>query len=284
MTQQSSINVLIGVLSMIENIKKYTEANRVAWNQVMPKHQAVEKEELDKYFSQPGYIDQEEEEFLAVLNKIDIRNKDVIHLCCNNGTELLSLKNMGAGRCVGVDISDEAIIEATERSQKCNIDCEFIRSDVYDISEALYDSFDIVHITAGGIGWIPDLILLFQIAACLLRKGGRILIYEIHPFSETLPFDDAETDNPLQIVEPYFRDKPIVENSSMDYVGGTEYDAKTHYWSIHTLSDLIMGILDNGMAIELLSEHERDISEGHGRQEKLNAGIPLSFILIGRKN
>jgi len=55
-------------------------------------------------------------------------------------------------------------------------------------------------------------------------------------------------------------------------------------WSIHTLSDLIMGILDNGMAIELLSEHERDISEGHGRQEKLNAGIPLSFILIGRKN
>ncbi len=63
---------------MIENIKKYTEANRVAWNQVMPKHQAVEKEELDKYFSQPGYIDQEEEEFLAVLNRIkSLRNQDI---------------------------------------------------------------------------------------------------------------------------------------------------------------------------------------------------------------
>ena len=52
---------------MIENIKKYTEANRVAWNQVMPKHQAVEKEELDKYFSQPSYIDQEEEEFTGIF-------------------------------------------------------------------------------------------------------------------------------------------------------------------------------------------------------------------------
>lgn len=52
---------------MIENIKKYTESNRVAWNQVMPKHQAVEKEELDKCFSQPSYIDQEEEEFTGIF-------------------------------------------------------------------------------------------------------------------------------------------------------------------------------------------------------------------------
>lgn len=268
---------------MIEDIKKYTEVNREAWNEVMPKHQAAAKEKLDKYFSQPGYIDQEEEEFLTVLNKIDIKNKDVIHLCCNNGTELLSLKNMGARKCIGIDISDEAVIEANDRAQKCNIDCQFIRSDVYDISEDLYDSFDIVHITSGGIGWIPDLNRFYEIAAFLLRKGGRILFYEIHPFSETIPFDDVETENPLQIIEPYFRDEPIVENSSLDYVGKTEYDAKTQYWSVHTISDLIMGMINNGMVVEHFSEHTRDISAGHRRQEEMNAGIPLSFILVGRK-
>jgi ubiquinone/menaquinone biosynthesis C-methylase UbiE len=58
---------------------------------------------------------------------------------------------MGAGRCVGIDISDEAVIEANERARKCNIDCQFIRSDVYDISKTLYNSFDVVHITAKGI-------------------------------------------------------------------------------------------------------------------------------------
>ncbi len=268
---------------MIENIKKYTEANREAWNEVMPKHQAAAKEELDKWFSQPGYIDHEDEELLSVFKKIDIQGKDIVHLCCNNGTELLSLKNMGAGRCVGIDISDEAIMEANERAKKCHIDCQFIRSDVYDISEILYNSFDIVHITSGGIGWIPDLNRFFKIATSLLREGGRILIHEIHPFVETLPFDGAKTDNPLEIVEPYFRDEPIVENSSLDYVGGTDYEAKTQYWSVHTISDLIMGIVDSGMVIEFFSEHERDISGGHSDQETLNAGIPLSFILMGRK-
>jgi len=109
------------------------------------------------------------------------------------------------------------------------------------------------------------------------------LIHEIHPFSETIPFDDAETDNPLQIIEPYFLNEPIVENCSLDYIGGTEYDAKTQYWSVHTMSALIMGIVDNGLEIELFSEYERDISAVHSKQEKLNAGIPLSFMLMGRK-
>jgi len=37
------------------------------------------------------------------------------------------------------------------------------------------------------------------------------------------------------------------------------------------------------MIIEHFSEYERDISAGHNRQEELKAGIPLSFILVGRK-
>ena len=123
---------------MIENIKDYTEANRETWNEAMPKHQAAAKKELNKCFPQPDYIVHEERELLSTLNKMDINDKDVIHLCRNNGTELLSLKNMGAGRCVGIDISDEAVIGANERARKCNIDCQFIRSDVYDISKAFY--------------------------------------------------------------------------------------------------------------------------------------------------
>jgi SAM-dependent methyltransferase len=268
---------------MTDDIKKYTNANREAWNEVMPKHQAVAKADLDKKFSQPSYIYQKDEELLDIFNKIDIKGKDIIHLCCNNGSELLSLKNMGADRCVGIDISDKAILEANNRALNCNIDCKFIRSDVYDIPNNLYNSFDIVHITSGGIGWIPDLNLFYKIAACLLRRGGRILFHEIHPFSETLPFDDAKNNNPLQIIEPYFRDKAIVENSSLDYIGGTEYDAKTQYWTVHTISNLIMGIINNNMIVEYFSEYERDISCGHQRQEKMKAGIPLSFILIGRK-
>jgi ubiquinone/menaquinone biosynthesis C-methylase UbiE len=268
---------------MKKDIKFYTNQNREAWNEVMPKHQVAAKERLDRLFSRPGYICIEDQNFLQVLKKINVEGKDIIHLCCNNGSELLSLKNMGAGRCIGIDICDEAIAKAQERAEKCKIDCEFICSDVYDISEKLYNSFDIVQLTAGCIGWIPDLNEFFKIIFHLLKVNGVVLIHEIHPFSEMLPFDNNNIENRLQIIEPYFRDEAIVGNSSLDYVGGTDYIAKTQYWFVHTISALIMAIINNGLRIEYFSEHSEDISAGHKKQEKLNAEIPLSYILIGKK-
>jgi len=266
----------------MHDIKFYTESNRAAWNEVMPKHQAAAKDDLDRRFAQPGYIHQTEPELLDAFEKIQIKGKDILHLCCNNGRELLSLKNMGAGRCVGVDISDEAIAEANERAQKCGIDCEFIRADVYELPDDLANSFDVVHVTAGCFGWIPDLNRFFRVIASTLRKHGVVLIHEIHPFSEMLPFDSRQTGDRLQIIEPYFRDAPIIENSSLDYVGGTDYEAKTQYWFVHSVSAVIMAMMRSGLTLEEFSEHPRDISAGHQQQELLNAGIPLSMILIGR--
>lgn len=268
---------------MEKDIKDYTKQNRKAWNEVMPKHQAASKERLDQLFSNPGYIYQKDKNLLQVFKKVNIQGKDIIHLCCNNGSELLSLKNMGAGRCIGVDFCDEAINEAKERADKCKINCEFICSDVYDISEELYESFDIVHITAGCIGWIPNLNRFFKIIYNLLRVNGVVLIHEIHPFSEMLPFDNCDIENRLQIIEPYFRDEPIVENSSLDYVEGTDYLAETQYWFAHTISALIMALSNNCMIIEHFSEHSEDVSAGHIKQEELEAKIPLSYILVGKK-
>lgn len=37
------------------------------------------------------------------------------------------------------------------------------------------------------------------------------------------------------------------------------------------------------MFCNLAKQSERDIRGGHSRQEKLNAGISLSYILMGRK-
>jgi len=269
--------------TMKENIKFYTNKNKEAWNEVMPKHQAVAKEEYDTLFSNPGYVCFTNPNSVQIIEKINVKNKNIIHLCCNNGIELMSLKNMGANRCVGIDISEIAIIEANERAKKCKIDCEFICSDVYDISEEFNNSFDIVFITSGCIGWIPDLERFFNIGFNLLRINGIILMHEIHPFSEMLPFDNANIENRLQIIEPYFREEAIVENSSLDYVGNTEYIAKTQYWFVHTISSIIMALIKNSFKIEYFSEHTQDISAGHKKQEKLDAKIPLSFILAGKK-
>jgi SAM-dependent methyltransferase len=265
------------------DINDYTSANREAWDQVMPLHQKKNKDYLDSFFSVPGAIIQTDPELLSVFEKIDFNKKNVIHLCCNNGIELMSIKNMGADYCVGVDISEVVIKEAIERKELCKIDCDFICSDVFDMPAKLENQFDVVMLTAGCLGWIPNLDLFFNICAKLLRKNGVILIHEIHPFSEMLPFDYIDVDDRLKIIEPYFRNEPIIENEGLDYVGKTTYESKTTYWFVHSIGTIVNSLYGNGIYMTKLLESTKDISAGHSKIEELNAGIPLSMIMIGKK-
>ena len=267
---------------MNENVKRITEANRSAWNMAMPYHQAAHGKELDELFSVPGYIYQEEEDLLKIFRQIEITGKDVIHLCCNNGLELMSLKNMGAARCYGVDISDAAIADGKQRAKKCGIDVSFLRANIYELPPELDHSFDLVHVTIGGLGWLPDVALFFKTAARLLRSGGRVLLFEMHPFGEMLPFDGDDHKNSLEIVEPYFRSEPIYGTDSLDYLGGNAYESSGHYWTVHTLSQIVMGASRAGFAIEHFEEYPYDMSCCHERQAELAAGIPLSYLLMGR--
>ena len=132
-------------------IKRATESNRAAWNEVMPLHQRAAKEKLDKLFSQEGSVRLDDIE-IEMLKKIGLKGKNVAHLCCNNGTELMSLKNLGAAECVGFDISDLAIQEGSERARKSRINCQFVQTDVYEIDEIYNGRFDIVYISAGCLG------------------------------------------------------------------------------------------------------------------------------------
>ncbi len=268
---------------MASSISKYTRANREAWNEVIPRHQKAAGGKWDLAFMQPGFVSLDDIE-QKLLIRTGIQGRAVAHLCCNNGIELLSLKNMGAGECVGFDISDIAIQEAAGRAARCHIDCGYVQTDVYEIGAEFNNRFDIVYVTAGGLGWMPDLKLFFAKASAMLRADGRVFIHEIHPFAEMLPFDHSDIDDVLRINEPYFKSGPYVDYGGLDYVGGTIYASdKPQYWFVHKLSDIIMALVDNRISIEHFSEYETDISSGHKRVEEARAGIPLSYILVGRK-
>ncbi len=263
-------------------LQKYTEANRAAWNEVMPLHQKAAREKWDRAFLQPGYVCLDDVE-VEMLQCMGIRGKDVAQLCCNNGRELLSLKNLGAGTCVGFDVSDEAIAEARARAELCRIPCQFVRSDVYAIGPEWAGRFDVVYVSAGALGWIPDLRRFFAVAALLLQPGGHLFIHEIHPVAEMLPCDSPGLTDALRIVEPYFKAEPYVEYGGLDYVGHAEYSSTLpQYWFVHTLSDVIMSMIGSGLALEHFSEYPMDVSAGHHRVEQAHAGVPLSYILIGK--
>jgi ubiquinone/menaquinone biosynthesis C-methylase UbiE len=195
----------------------------------------------------------------------------------------MSLKNLGAGECVGFDISDVAIKEATDRARKFGISCQFVQSDIYDIPEKYHGAFDIVYISVGTLGWIPDLKQFFKKAVSLLGDSGALFIHEMHPLAEMLPSDDMKDTDPLKIIEPYFREEPYKDRSGIDYIGKTTYTSKAQYWFVWTLSDILTGLVENGMKLVHFSEHKEDISTIHRRNQDAGMDIPLSYILIAEK-
>lgn len=266
----------------MDNIRHYTEANRLAWNEAVPRHQKANKDKWNVAFSTPGFTAITGRE-LELLKSIGVSGKKIAHLCCNNGVELMSLKNMGAGECVGFDISDLAIQEATDRAMKFGIACQFVRSDIYDIAEDYHQKFDMVYISIGCLGWLPDLKRFFEKVAMLLKDSGTLFIHEQHPFSEMLSSDYDEGADPLKIVAPYFKKEPYEDCTGIDYVGKTTYASPPQYWFVWMLSDVIMSIIASGMKIVYFSEHQEDISALHGRNQDAGIDMPLSYILISEK-
>jgi ubiquinone/menaquinone biosynthesis C-methylase UbiE len=205
----------------------------------------------------------------------------VAHLCCNNGRELLSIKNMGARRCVGFDISDNFIDQARYLAESSNVACEFVRADVYDIP-ALYDNdFDLVYISVGTLGWMPDIRGFFQVAARLLKPEGWLLIYEMHPILDMFEGDD--TNDPPLLQQSYFRMQPFVEDTGLDYYGMTAYQSSPSYWFHHKMSDIFDGCLSNQLALRSFQEYDHDISNLFARFEKHQVRLPLSYTLVAQR-
>ncbi|MDA0149790.1 class I SAM-dependent methyltransferase [Vibrio sp. LaRot3] len=263
------------------SIQDFTQSNRKAWNQIMPAHQKANKAKLDDAFQDSSYSVIKSPE-LEEWNKLGFKGKDIAHLCCNNGIELMSLKNMGAGRCVGFDISDLAIEEAQARAILTNNGCEYVCSDVYEIPSDYNSCFDVVYITSGALGWISDIDVFFAKVKSILRPSGTIFIYEIHPFTEMLPTDGNTEVNPLQIIEPYFKNEPYEDTTGLDYLGKSDMETTTQYWFVWTISELMMAMIEQGYNVSRFIEYSHDISETHNRNQEAGIEIPMSFILIAK--
>lgn len=255
-------------------------ANRAGWNEAAPRHRARNHARLRADFRKPGHSCLDETE-TARLRAIGIDGRDVAQLCCNNGREILSVKNLGAGRCVGFDISDGFIEQACELAEAGGIDCEFVRSDVYAIPDTYNSCFDLVYITIGALGWMPALDQFFAAVNRLLRAGGCVFVYEQHPILDMFEaFDDKD---PPMWDYSYFRVEPFIDEDGLDYFDGTKYESKPLYSFHHKMSDIIMACIANDLAIEYFDELAHDVWGGFAHLESREARMPLSFALVARK-
>ncbi len=255
----------------------YIKANRESWNETAGVHLKHYVEELYEKIADPEFTTFDKVE-KGIFADIGIEGKNVIQLCCNNGRELISVKKQGAARSVGVDLSDEFIEQGQKLSKRAGVELEFIRSNVYELPGLLKGQFDIVYITIGAMGWLPDIPAFFEIVASLLRTEGQLFIYEMHPILNM--FDSEKGD----IVEDsYFRKEPFVNDDDVDYFDPSKKIEAVSYWFPHRVADVIQGCINNGLKLTHFEEYAHDISMTYKSFEQYEKRLPLSYSLIAEK-
>lgn len=264
-----------------EERRAFTEANRVAWDEAAPVHAKTNHARLLEGFATPGYCTLDDH-CLDRLSEIGFEGKSVAQLGCNNGRELLSLRNLGAGRCVGFDASAAFIEQARELARVSeHTDVEFVTTDIYEISPHEAGAFDIVMSTIGVLGWMPELRGFFEVAARLARRDGHLFIEEMHPV--LLMYEEGDGNDPSYLKYSYFNQQPWVEKSGLDYYTGTKYESKPNYAFPHTLADIVMAAIDAGFSLRHFAELDFNISNFCPDLEKVQANPPLGMTMLWQK-
>ncbi len=264
-----------------EAVRRYTRANRAAWDEAAPIHKSLNHARLLEAFSNPGHSTLDEH-CRAPLVELGIAGKSVAQVCCNNGRELLSLRNLGAGRCVGFDASAPFIEQARELAAAAgHDDVEFVVTDAYDIPDCHSGEFELVVTTIGVLGWMPDLPRFFDILAGLTAPGGHLFIEETHPVLQM--YEEAEDGGPSYLAYSYFKKEPWRDTKGLDYYTGKRYESNPNYSFQHTLADIMTAAIGVRLVLRQFSEFGYDISRLCADLEHAVANPPMGMTMIWQK-
>ncbi|MEN4829522.1 class I SAM-dependent methyltransferase [Pseudomonas sp. P39-UII1] len=261
--------------------KDVIASNRDAWNASADHHRrSAEWARLTDAVADKGFSCLDST-LTEQLNQVGLTGKAVIQLGCNNGREALSLFALGALEVMGVDQSSEFLKQAHELAERSQYSPEFVEADIHELPATLNERFDVALITIGVVNWMPDLGLFFSHVARTLKPGGKLVIYETHPFLEML---DPEASDPWRISTSYFQAEPLVESVAIVYEGKGEANGQQSYWHVHRLSDQLMGVVGAGLRLCAFNEY------AHSNREDLydvytqgEAQIPMCYALVAEK-
>jgi len=205
-----------------------------------------------EFFREGGIVFSEPE--VEVLG--DIKGQRILHLLCGNGEETLSLVNMGAT----VLAVDEEVDEARQLSSDAGLAAEFREGSAFDLDADLRNgAFDTVY---SGFGILVDLGDLDEWAAGLaaaLKPGGRLVLYDEHPFAYIVGPGDSGGEV-LAVTSSYFGvlgDDEVIEGEEeadealTEDEDVTEGESESMGW---TIGDVITALGENGLATVQMRE------------------------------
>jgi SAM-dependent methyltransferase len=265
-----------------KNLTAVTDANRDAWNESAKYHRlSASWPWLWDNVTRPDFCCLDET-VTALLRAEGIAGSDAVQIGCNNGRESLSLFALGARSVVGVDQSAAFLEQARELAARSPHDPEFVEADVHRLPPSLAGRFDVAFITIGVLNWMPDLARFFAAVAATLKPGGRLIVYETHPFLELF---EPHGENPFEIVHSYFRAEPMIEDTPIVYEGPVAEKITPSYWHIHTMGAIVTGLIGAGLTIRHLREYPHSNREAvFDQYMERGVALPMCFTLVARKD
>jgi SAM-dependent methyltransferase len=269
-------------------VSTFLDTNRASWDERADIH----IEDLTGSYGIERFLAGEDVLFPIEAAEIgDVAGLNVLHLQCHIGLDTLCLARRGAN-VTGLDFSAAALHHARDLAERANLPARFVLGDVHDAAALCGTDFDLVYTSWGTIYWLPDIRRWGKVVADALKPGGFIYFADEHP-SFAL-FDEANG-RPV----PTFNWRtpsslPLEFAPSETYTGDPRplVNRRNFEW-IHPLSDILMALIDHGLSIEHIAEHEAlpwpmlsMMQRGPDRLYRLPSGtprMPLAVSLRARK-
>ena len=223
-----------------------------------------------------------------------VEGLDLLHLQCHFGMDTLSWARLGA-RVTGADFSQVAIDLARALANEIGFPgSRFVRSNVYDLPNALEGDFDLVYTSNGVLGWLPDIRAWARVVAHFVRPGGRFYITEIHPVALVFA-EDGVAPGELRLAYPYWEHETPISIPVVGSYADREATVETkteHGWD-HSLGEIVTALIEAGLRIEFLHEFPfvrwpvaflEPTPDGTYRLPASSGGeLPLFFSLLATK-
>ena len=229
------------------------ESNRQAWSEAAKRYADETQETLAFLRAGGTNFVAPEYDFLRPLMPCD----RAIHLQCAGGRDTLSLWNLGAREVIGVDINDDMIALAQQRSEALGAPAHWFRSDVLTTPESLNGTADLVYTGRGAVCWLMDIEAWARVVARLLKPGGHFYFFDGHPI--TWVWDMAADHFTLDPEYGNYFDTgthtdigwptSYIPDSYQQNAMATKYERQ---W---TVAQLVNALISAGLVLEKLGEH-----------------------------
>lgn len=268
---------------------KYLTANKKRWNQAAEYNFSTW--DVQGFVDDSGRLSRIVEADRRYLG--DVTGKNLVHLQCHFGMDTLSWARLGA-ECIGIDNSDRAIQLARDLNQRASLNARFVEADVHEASEAVSArQFDIVYTSGGVLNWLPKVAPWARVVAKLLKPGGLFYMREAHPVLWSL--EDERLDQQLEVTRSYFEtlEPKRWDDGGASWEEPTHVESKTEYIWSHGLGEIITSLIDSGLTIQLVEEHQtllwqalpfmKQDSEGWWVLPEGKDRIPLMYSIVANK-